>query len=114
MPIVIDDADSNVPTGTRSPSKHDATDREAAELTTPPTEGVPDASTQSTASFQRIDRHRHTWPMVSLMANVVIVTAAVTARIMHAMSSPNGGFIQVVSLAASMCSSACALSIAFA
>eukprot|EP00965_Chrysotila_dentata_P157996 5219985-Pleurochrysis_carterae.AAC.1 len=48
------------------------------------------------------------------MANVVMVTAPVTAGIMHAMSSPNGGFIQVVSLAASMCSTACALSIAFA
>eukprot|EP00965_Chrysotila_dentata_P092177 3042890-Pleurochrysis_carterae.AAC.1 len=84
MPIVIDDAESNVSTGARSPTKHDATDREAAELTTPPTGGVPDASTQSTASFQRIDRHCQTWPMVSLLANVVMVTAAVTAGIMHA------------------------------
>eukprot|EP00965_Chrysotila_dentata_P002290 74880-Pleurochrysis_carterae.AAC.1 len=48
------------------------------------------------------------------MANVVMVTAAVTAGIMHAMSSPNGRLIQAISLITSMCSSACALSIAFA
>eukprot|EP00965_Chrysotila_dentata_P018645 620521-Pleurochrysis_carterae.AAC.1 len=48
------------------------------------------------------------------MANVVMVTAAVTAGIMHAMSTPNGGLIQSISLISSMCSSACALSIAFA
>eukprot|EP00965_Chrysotila_dentata_P001433 46675-Pleurochrysis_carterae.AAC.1 len=114
MPIVIDDADSNVSAGTRLPTKHDTADGEAADLTIPPAGDVPDVSAQSTASLQHIDRHRQTWPMVSLMANVVMVTAAVTAGIMHAMSSPNGGFIQVVSLAASMCSTACALSIAFA
>eukprot|EP00965_Chrysotila_dentata_P024749 820657-Pleurochrysis_carterae.AAC.5 len=66
----------------------------------------------TTASAQRIDHHRSTWPMVSLMANVVMVTAAVTAGIMHAMSSSHGGLYQALSLASSMLSSAFALTIA--
>eukprot|EP00965_Chrysotila_dentata_P101634 3355635-Pleurochrysis_carterae.AAC.1 len=69
MPIVVDDADSTVskdaqvPQPTPSPTRHKTTNREAGDLAPPPAGDAPETGTQYAASFQRIDRHRHTWPM---------------------------------------------------
>eukprot|EP00965_Chrysotila_dentata_P172072 5678563-Pleurochrysis_carterae.AAC.1 len=69
MPIVIDDADSTVsmsaqiPQTAPSPTKYGTTNREAGDLSAAPAGGAPDGSAQPAATFQRIDRHRHTWPM---------------------------------------------------
>eukprot|EP00965_Chrysotila_dentata_P212754 6187231-Pleurochrysis_carterae.AAC.1 len=82
MPIIIDDADMAAPTDAQtqqsapSPTELDTADRTPAGRAVPPAGSAPDARPLTTASFQRIDHHRNTWPMVSLMANVVMVTAA--------------------------------------
>eukprot|EP00965_Chrysotila_dentata_P146377 4833600-Pleurochrysis_carterae.AAC.1 len=109
MPIIIDNADTAAPSdaqtqrSTPSPTELDITDRTTANYTVPPAENAPDVRPPTLTSSQRINHHHNTWPMVSLMANVVIITAAVTAGIMHAISSPNGGLIQSISLFSSMC-----------
>eukprot|EP00965_Chrysotila_dentata_P160155 5289370-Pleurochrysis_carterae.AAC.2 len=111
MPIVIDDADGATATdGRTQPSMSSPMNTDPANAGTPAAgsaitrndndgrrspsaESVPDVlpTPATTASTQRIDHHRSTWPMVSLMANVVMVTAAVAAGIMHAMSLCHGG-----------------------
>eukprot|EP00965_Chrysotila_dentata_P168263 5556834-Pleurochrysis_carterae.AAC.1 len=120
LPIVIDEADTataadgHTQQGAPSPMEVDPDDRAPAAasasmqsgdvgLVSPPMGGVPDvrSTPATTAPVQRIDSHRSTWSIVSLMANVVMVTTAVTAGIMHAMPTSHGGPYQALALATS-------------
>eukprot|EP00965_Chrysotila_dentata_P054845 1821302-Pleurochrysis_carterae.AAC.1 len=45
----------------------------------------------SHSSTSRVDGHHSTWPIVSLMANVAMLTAAITAGVVHVLSTRDGG-----------------------
>eukprot|EP00965_Chrysotila_dentata_P070676 2336911-Pleurochrysis_carterae.AAC.3 len=109
-------SDSNVDPQARSPQptpmatpSHDADEPDAPAVPSPPTSAAPARDTA-----QHIDGHRGTWPLVLLMANVVMLTVAVTAGTVLTLSPQHGGHRSTYALAPSTLSLAAVYAIALA